>query len=92
MCHCVDIMLFQRRSLGKGRHTSRLWGPTCDGSDLVQECCLLPELACGDWLVFRDVGAYTITVGGTFNGFAVPPVRRVMARDAWHTLVTGIRE
>lgn len=55
-----------------------VWGPTCDGLDCVLAATRLPRLAVGDWLVFRDMGAYTLPVASPFNGFPVPTVRPVV--------------
>ena len=37
-----------------------IWGPTCDSIDCVTPSALLPELDVGDWLVFENMGAYTL--------------------------------
>ena len=29
----------------------------------------LPELEVNDWLIFRNMGAYTFSMGTNFNGF-----------------------
>ncbi|KAH9629102.1 hypothetical protein HF086_008551 [Spodoptera exigua] len=55
-----------------------VWGPTCDGLDCVLPATRLPRLAIGDWLIFRDMGAYTLPVASPFNGFPVPTVRPVV--------------
>ncbi|XP_022818190.1 ornithine decarboxylase 1-like [Spodoptera litura] len=55
-----------------------VWGPTCDGLDCVLPATRLPSLAIGDWLIFRDMGAYTLPVASPFNGFPVPTVRPVV--------------
>jgi ornithine decarboxylase len=47
-----------------------VWGPTCDGLDKINNSCELPaDLAPGDWLVFDNMGAYTLAAASTFNGF-----------------------
>ena len=49
-----------------------IWGPTCDSIDCVCPMTKLPaELRVGDWLVFNNMGAYTICAASQFNGFAV---------------------
>ncbi|KAG5455857.1 MAG: hypothetical protein BJ554DRAFT_4574 [Olpidium bornovanus] len=48
---------------------STIFGPTCDGLDVVIEDCSLPELSVGDWVVFPDMGAYTLPGASDFNGF-----------------------
>lgn len=48
---------------------STLFGPTCDGLDTVVRDCMLPELDIGDWVVFSNMGAYTLAGASNFNGF-----------------------
>nr|QXT59673.1 ornithine decarboxylase 1 [Nephotettix cincticeps] len=62
---------------------SSVWGPTCDGLDQVVESVLLPPLDIGDWLIFEDMGAYTLPVASTFNGFPVPKVHAVIDESVW---------
>lgn len=47
-----------------------IWGPTCDGIDMITERCNLPGLLdVGDWLSFENMGAYTKCSATRFNGF-----------------------
>ncbi|RMZ80648.1 hypothetical protein DV738_g2637, partial [Chaetothyriales sp. CBS 135597] len=47
-----------------------VWGPTCDGIDIITDCHFLPgELDVGDWLFFENMGAYTKCSATRFNGF-----------------------
>ncbi len=44
----------------------------CAGLDVVQAECLLPRLQPGrDWVLFRQMGAYTTAGACDFNGFNV---------------------
>ena len=48
-----------------------IWGPTCDGIDVISERITLPAvLDVGDWLYFEDMGAYTRCSATKFNGFS----------------------
>ena len=47
---------------------SSVWGPTCDGLDCIVPKVQLPRLQVGDWLYFRNMGAYTIAASSNFNG------------------------
>lgn len=49
-----------------------VWGPTCDGLDVITKSCELPELHIGEWIIFEDAGAYTLAAGSCFNGFQRP--------------------
>lgn len=54
---------------------STFWGPTCDSMDLIKKDVLISELQVGDWVVFREMGAYTIAAASAFNGFQVPSMK-----------------
>jgi len=60
-----------------------VWGPTCDGLDRILENVDLPDLDVGQWLVFPDMGAYTVAAASTFNGFQKPPLTFVMKYSTW---------
>lgn len=48
-----------------------IWGPTCDGIDVIADRCFLPRvLDIGDWLFFENMGAYTKCSATKFNGFS----------------------
>merc|ERR1712113_231640 len=48
--------------------TSTLFGPTCDGLDMIVDKMSLPPLENGDWIKFPRMGAYTIAGASNFNG------------------------
>ncbi|XP_042205539.1 ornithine decarboxylase 1-like [Homarus americanus] len=60
-----------------------IWGPTCDGLDQVISEIRLPRLSCGDWLIWPEMGAYTLAAAGTFNGFPLPKVHVVVPHHTW---------
>lgn len=64
-------------------YSSSVWGPTCDALDQIIEEVMLPEMGIGDWLVFEDMGAYTLPVASPFNGFPVPKVHIVADESVW---------
>ncbi len=49
-------------------YPSVIWGNTCDSVDCLGKDFYLQELEIGDWLVFREYGAYGQPCEG-FNGF-----------------------
>ncbi|KAB7496444.1 Antizyme inhibitor 2 [Armadillidium nasatum] len=63
---------------------SQIWGPTCDSVDEVIKTEMLPELNVGEWLLWRDMGAYTLPSMTTFNGFPGPNIHLVVP---YHTLL-----
>jgi diaminopimelate decarboxylase len=56
-------------------HLTTIWGPTCDSMDCIKRDIVLPELHIGEWIIFREMGAYTIAAGSTFNGFKMPSLQ-----------------
>jgi len=46
-----------------------VFGPTCDGLDMISDELMLPQLAVGDHLLFPKMGAYTSSASTHFNGF-----------------------
>lgn len=79
-------------SMGAKRFPSSVWGPTCDGLDRVIESQLLPHLEIGDWLLFENMGAYTIPVASPFNGFPVPRVQQVAHESIWQNMFSSLSE
>ncbi|GAA0548395.1 type III PLP-dependent enzyme [Rhizomicrobium palustre] len=48
----------------------RVYGPTCDTLDVLPRPQMLPEdIKAGDFIVFDNMGAYTVAVRTNFNGF-----------------------
>ncbi|XP_046588330.1 ornithine decarboxylase [Neodiprion lecontei] len=62
-------------------HPSSFWGPTCDTYDCVVRDCEFPELKIGDWLVWPNMGAYTVSFAVNFNGFHRPAVFSITRKD-----------
>lgn len=51
---------------------SVVYGPTCDSLDQLPGGIALPaDLAIGDWLLFRAMGAYMFGVTTRFNGYGI---------------------
>ncbi|MBV9692169.1 MAG: type III PLP-dependent enzyme, partial [Alphaproteobacteria bacterium] len=48
----------------------RVFGPTCDTLDVLPYPLTLPEnIQAGDFIVFEDMGAYSVAIRTAFNGF-----------------------
>lgn len=43
----------------------------------------MPEMETGDWILFENMGAYTISFAFPFNGFPIPPVISYVNKDVW---------
>ena len=50
---------------------SSIWGPTCDGIDVVLKNYMMPEIEIGDSMAFKNMGAYTIAGACPFNGIPI---------------------
>ena len=61
-----------------------IWGQTCHGTDRIVEQCILPDLQVGEWLLFHNMGAYTVSCSTTFNGFQKPDIHYVISRSVWY--------
>jgi ornithine decarboxylase len=46
-----------------------IFGPTCDGFDMITDSMHMPPLQVGDKLLFPNMGAYTSAATTQFNGF-----------------------
>ncbi|XP_069742394.1 ornithine decarboxylase isoform X3 [Narcine bancroftii] len=83
--HVMPILLRKQKS-DERLYSTSIWGPTCDGLDRIVERCDMPELQVGDWMVYENMGAYTVAAASTFNGFQRPQVFYVMSRPAWQLM------
>jgi len=63
-----------------------LWGPTCDSLDKIRDNIYLPEMEIGDWIIFREMGAYTICAASNFNGFKLPTIKYYLDHYTINTL------
>lgn len=65
------------------RRPVMLYGPTCDGLDVLAQGILLPELKRGDWLLFPGMGAYSWhACSSSFNGFSTDSYEVIDAEQA----------
>lgn len=62
---------------------SSIWGPSCDGLDQVVNLVNLPLMKMNDWFIFKNMGAYTIPIACTFNGFPLPKIFAVANHSIW---------
>uniref|UniRef100_A0A8C6GNY5 Ornithine decarboxylase n=1 Tax=Mus spicilegus TaxID=10103 RepID=A0A8C6GNY5_MUSSI len=82
----VKALLQKRPKPDEKYYSSSIWGPTCDGLDLIVEHCNLPEMHVGDWMLFENMGAYTVAAASTFNGFQRPNFYYGMSRPMWQLM------
>ncbi|KAM9175779.1 antizyme inhibitor 2 isoform 1-T1 [Mergus octosetaceus] len=65
---------------------SSLRGPPGRPEDRIADGVELPELQDGDWLIFQDMGAYSIAVPSLLGGCPQPQVTYTMSRLAWEAV------
>ncbi|KAJ8333068.1 hypothetical protein SKAU_G00419640 [Synaphobranchus kaupii] len=75
--------LHKKPKLDERTYPCSIWGQTCNELDGIVEQCVQPDLQVGEWLLFKHMGAYSVTLSTTFNGFHKPDVHYVMSRSAW---------
>lgn len=68
-----------------------IWGPTCDGLDVIIENFDFPTLNVGDWIMFENMGAYTFAAACTFNGFPIPKVYTILSESTMLSLKDGLQ-
>lgn len=65
------------------KFTSSIWGPTCDGLDCIQKSIRLPKLEIGEWIYWKNMGAYTISAAVQFNGLPFGKPLYFMSKQFW---------
>ncbi|NWX11608.1 AZIN2 inhibitor, partial [Aegotheles bennettii] len=76
----------QRPCLDPPLHSSSLRGPLGQAGDRIADGLELPELRVGEWLIFQDMGAYTLAASSLHEGWLQPQVTYAMSRLAWKTV------
>ena len=67
----IDLQPFNEREAPLFK--SRVFGRTCDSIDLISDECMLPDLAVGERLYCKNMGAYSAaSASSAFNGFVIP--------------------
>ncbi|CAH0548010.1 unnamed protein product [Brassicogethes aeneus] len=74
------------KNIYEKKYPTIIWGPTCDSSDKICENVNMPRMNIGDWIVFENVGAYTLTLATNFNGIPTPKVYGVVCEQMWNEL------
>lgn len=65
-----DVISSQGQIRVAPRRPVRLFGPTCDSIDELPGPLSLPtDAQVGDWLVFHQMGAYSLAMSTSFNGY-----------------------
>ncbi|KFQ72417.1 Ornithine decarboxylase 2 [Phaethon lepturus] len=84
-CGCC-VSPLQRPCPDHPSHSSSLRGPPGQAEDRIADSLELPELQVGDWLIFEDMGAYTIATSSLLGGCPQPQITYAMSRVAWKAI------
>lgn len=68
------------------KYTSSIWGPTCDGLDCINSSIQIPKLNIGDWILWKNMGAYTISAAVQFNGLPFGKPLYFMSKQFWDSV------
>jgi len=82
----VKPLLLQPLGEDEKKMASTIWGPTCDALDQIITDIQLPDINIGDFIIFENMGAYTIPVASPFNGFPLPKIFCFIPRDVWQMI------
>lgn len=80
------LLRHQERKANDKIYPSIIWGPTCDALDQITSEIDLPDLYIGDYIIFENMGAYTMVCSSPFNGFPVPGMHIYVGRSTWEML------
>ncbi|NP_001280679.1 antizyme inhibitor 2 [Chinchilla lanigera] len=83
---CPTPILHKKPPTEQPLYSSSLWGPAAAGRDCVAEGLWLPQLHVGDWLVFENMGAYTVGTSSLLGGTQTCHITYTMSRVAWEAL------
>ncbi|XP_063417051.1 ornithine decarboxylase-like [Mytilus trossulus] len=64
-------------------YNSTIWGPTSTAVDLIIDNIKLPDLSPGDWIYFKDMGAYSFTTATNFNSMPRVEEYFICERKLW---------
>ncbi len=66
------------------KYKSTIFGPTCDIDDMILSNYFIEDLDIGDYLVWKNMGAYTIAAATNFNGInEMSPVEIVVDKEKY---------
>jgi len=74
------------------QYACSIWGPTCDGLDCIINECFLPEMDIGEWMVFHNMGAYTMAAASCFNGMPKPKCYYIVSEPEWLVIFSHVKD
>ncbi|KAK1332282.1 hypothetical protein QTO34_006954 [Cnephaeus nilssonii] len=66
--------------------SSSLWDQPVTASIALWSAAAYPRCMWGDWMLFENMGAYTIAAASIFNGFQRQTIYYVMSGSAWQLM------
>ncbi|XP_076231000.1 ornithine decarboxylase 1-like [Calliopsis andreniformis] len=85
----IPIPLYQPSS--EKKFLSFVWGPTLDSIDCVLKNVMLPEFNIGDWLMWQNMGAYSVSFSITFNGYKTPTIYPFVRKSHWEGIASYLQ-
>jgi len=64
-----------------------IWGSTLDSLDCIVEECLLPDMIVGEWIIFHNMGDYSMVSATTFNGTPKPKRYYRLSTPEWYLCI-----
>jgi ornithine decarboxylase len=89
--HYVPQPSFFANNESNEKFTSSIWGPTCDGLDCIHSSIKIPKLNVGDWILWKNMGAYTISAAVQFNGLPFGTPLYFMSKQFWYTVKSAFQ-
>ena len=86
------LTAFVEQNESNEKFTSSIWGPTCDGLDCIQKSIEMPKLNVGDWLLWKNMGAYTISAAVEFNGLPYGKPIYFMSKQFWYDVIRSLED
>ncbi|CAJ0581948.1 unnamed protein product, partial [Mesorhabditis spiculigera] len=72
-----------RPKTGRPILSSTIFGPTCDTWDKIEDNRQVEKMEIGEWIYYRDMGAYSCACASTFNGFQPPEHIFAISEQNW---------
>lgn len=82
MCQ-PTLLKEQMQRASEKTYASTIFGPSCDALDTINENVALPDMEIGDFIIWENMGAYTMVCASPFNGFPIPRTHIYVGRETW---------
>lgn len=82
----MKLLLQKSPKTDENYYLSRMGGSICDGFDCIIECCGLPKITVGDWMLLEIMSVYTVTAASSFSAFQRQTIYYVMSGPTWQLM------